>query len=125
MGKPQQLRAEQSGTKLHAGVCMHTQRERGVAVAQRTFGKTPATQGRASSSCRRALRDDRPMASDNSWNRILMNMRALLVVASSVRTMLDSTPLHTPRIIRAITHIGSDEPMSYRTTKHFNGASLD
>lgn len=57
-----------------------------------SFGKTPATQGLAISSDSRALSAGRPIASDSSWNRILMKIRALLVVASSVNTMFDRTP---------------------------------
>lgn len=56
-----------------------------------TFGKMPSKYIWRVGSCRRMLRDSRPMFSDRSWNRILMKMRLLEVVSSSVSRMLAST----------------------------------
>ena len=55
------------------------------------MGKIPSKYICRVGSCRRMLRDSRPMFSDKSWNRILMKIRLLEVVSSSVRRMLAST----------------------------------
>ena len=59
--------------------------------AGRTLGKMPPKNICRVGSCRRWLRDSRPRFSDRSWNRILMKMRLLEVVSSSVRRMQAST----------------------------------
>lgn len=62
----------------------------------RTLGKMPPKKGCRLGSCSLALSSMRPMSSLSAWNRILMKMRLLEVVSSSVRRMLLSTPQEMP-----------------------------
>ena len=56
-----------------------------------TLGKMPPKNICRVGSCKRWFRDIRPRFSDRSWNRILIKMRLLDVVSSSVSRMHDST----------------------------------
>ncbi len=56
-----------------------------------TLGKMPSKNICSVGSCRRWFRDIRPRFSDRSWNRILMKIRLLEVVSSSVSRMHAST----------------------------------
>lgn len=64
-----------------------------------TLGKMPPKNICRVGSCRRWFRDMRPRFSDRSWNRILMKMRLLEVVSSSVSLMHDSTDQLTASVV--------------------------
>ena len=70
--------------------CQHSSC-RSAAARGQTLGKMPAKNICRVGSCSLWLRDMRPRFSDRSWNRILMKMRLLEVVSSSVRRMHAST----------------------------------